>query len=598
MHYRPMPNKEIDDRKVPWRLAAVQCGKACLTRGRRPTLSVGYACSSRRSLGSFLTGARKGKPFRTVERQSRIVSESLRISKAALRFGTFSMKACLAVVLVLTIHSATTAQTAPDESAARESVAVGFERRGGFVNFVSGSGRCLCIAQANAESKQPLTNGDTIELDDGRAELVLIPGYYLRLSDHTTARLLDLSRDNLKIEITRGSAFVEIPIEDSLQTPSHFQDLKDRFFNIVTVITPAGEYAIFKAGGYRFDVMSDRESRVRVLKGAVAVGGHIVKDGSASVVSGAVSLGSGDKTVDDAFDNWSRERAATLVQANKSLKQSDWYKEMERGHIYLDIREGGPADANAHVVSARNGVASFVESGVAIKSAAGDWHELKPDAQLADGDRVRTSPHARAQIRPYPDFDFYLNGNTEMIYRVHEDESVSVDVTRGSAALFVSETKVKRAERNALSLSANKTEYTISAPGYYRLNVYSNSESELLVYSGSVESRGEIGSGKRIMMRGESRVTSLLDKDSRDSFDFWSDRRNARTLFTPKRWWFAGLWFLNPETSEYTFVPGERVCKSPYGGSYSTSYLQSHTSRPVQSPGQPNRLPVRPIIVP
>src|SRR6185436_18010472 len=258
-------------------------------------------------------------------------------------------------------------QTKPDASDDGAAIAIqGFNHQGGFLNFVSGEGRCICAREANAQSKQPLANGDTIELDDGHAELVLIPGYYLRLSAHTTALLLDLSRDNLKIAIAKGSAILEIPIEDSVPGPSRFQELKDRFFNIVTVITPGGEYAIFKAGGYRFDVTSNRESRVRVLKGAVAVGGHILKDGTASVLAGAVSLGPTDKSVDDAFDKWSRERAATLIQANKSLKHSDWYREMEHGHAYLDIRDAA-AGSKARVVSARSSVAGFVESGVYIK---------------------------------------------------------------------------------------------------------------------------------------------------------------------------------------------------------------------------------------
>jgi hypothetical protein len=512
------------------------------------------------------------------------------------RAAMFSMKAGLALALVFAIDSVTTAQTKPDESDERAAMAIqGFERHGGFVNFVSGDGRCICAARSPAQAKQPLTNGDTIELTDGRVELVLIPGYYLRLSDHTTARVLDLSPDNLKIQITKGSGIIEIPI-DAYVSP-RFQELKDRFFNIVTVITPAGEYAIFKAGGYRFDVTPNRESRVRILKGAVAVGGHILKEGSASMMAGAVGLDSENKKVDDAFDKWSRERAATLVQSNKSLKHTEWYKQMERGHIYFDILDDKQAGGtNSHVVSARNSFAGFVESGASIKSAEGDWRELKSDAQLSDGDLVRTSPHVRAELRPYPDFDFYLSGNTEINYTIRSDESVSIDVTRGSAALFVSETKVKRAERNTLSVTANHTEYTITSPGYYRLNVFSSSESELLVYSGSVVANGEIGSGKRIMMRGESRVTSSLDKDSRDSFDIWSDRRNAQTLFTPRAWWYAGLWFLNPETAEYTFVPGDRLCKSPYGGSYSTRFLLSQTSRRLRpSVDRPNGGPMQPL---
>jgi hypothetical protein len=526
-------------------------------------------------------------------RWTSVVGVRAGFAQVLLRPVMFSIRACLVLALFQAADSGTAGQTKSDDSAARSTTAVhGFESHGGLVNFVVGDGRCICIAPPNAQSKQPLTNGDTIELNDGRAELVLIPGYYLRLSDHTTARLWDLSADNLKIEITKGSAIIEIPV-DSVQLP--YQDLKDRFFNIVTVITPAGEYAIFKAGGYRFDVTSNRESRVQVLKGAVAVGGHIVKEGTASLMAGVVSLGSGDKN-DDAFDNWSRGRAAALVESNKSLKNSEWHKQMERGDAYFDVLDDKqPGGGNAHVVSARSSVAGFVENGVTIKSGTGDWRELKSDAQLSDGDRVRTSPHARAEIRPYPDFDFYLNGNTEMTYQVHPDESVAINVIRGSASLFVSETRVKRAERNNLSILANNTAYTISSAGYYRLNVFSESESELLVYSGSVVANGgnggEIGSGKRIVMRGQNRVTSSLDKESRDSFDLWSDRRNAGTLFTPKRGWYAGLWFFNPETSEYTFVPGERICKSPYGGSYSTSYLLSHANPLLRPSVRPRQIP-------
>jgi hypothetical protein len=505
----------------------------------------------------------------------------------------FSVHAFLVLALTLLINSPTMGQTKPDENETRAASAVqGFEHQGGIVNFVSGAGRCICARESNAQSKQPLANGDTIELDEGRAELVLIPGYYLRLSAHTTARLLDLSRDNLKIEISKGSAIFEIPIEENPMGPSRFQELKDRFFNIVTVITPGGDYAIFKAGGYRFDVTANRESRVRVLKGAVAVGGHILKEGSASVLAGAVSLSSSDKTGEDAFDKWSRERAATLIQSNKSLKNSEWYKHMEDGDAYLDIRDDAAGEGvNARVVSARSSVAGFVESGVSIKSGAADWRELKSDGQLSDGDRVRTSPNSRAEIRPYPDFDFYLSGNTEISYTIRADENVSIDVTKGSATLFIPETGVKRSERNTLNLSANNTEYTITSPGHYRLNVFSSTESEMLVYDGAVVAGNEIGSGKRIVMRGQSRVVSSLDKDSRDSFDVWSERRNVQTLFSPRTWWYAGLWFLNPETSEYTFVPGERVCKSPYGGSYSTMYQRDHTSRQLRPPGDRKRFP-------
>ena len=297
--------------------------------------------------------------------------------RRCLRFSwrlLLSASVCSAPMLLI-YSAATGQQPQSDDGDARAPLAIhGFERRGGLVNFVSGEGRCLCVAQPNAQSKQPLTNGDSVELSDGRAELILIPGYYLRLSDHTTVRLLDVSRDNLKIEIAKGSAIVEIPMEDAAPTLApEYQELKDRFFNMVTVITPGGEFAIFKAGGYRFDVIANHESRVRIMKGAVAAGGHILKEGSASMMAGAVSLISDNKNVEDQFDKWSRERAAALVQANKSLKQTEWYKQMDHGDGYIDVLDDKLAGgASPHVVSARNGVAGFVEEGVSIKSADGE----------------------------------------------------------------------------------------------------------------------------------------------------------------------------------------------------------------------------------
>jgi hypothetical protein len=259
---------------------------------------------------------------------------------------------------------------------------------------------------------------------------------------------------------------------------------------------------------------------------------------------------------------------------------------------FRDDTEKGDG-GNSHVVSARHGVAGYVENGAAVKSVDGDWRELKSGVELADGDRLRTAPNYRAELLPYPDFELYLNGNTETVYGEDSDGNVSINLVRGSAVLLVSQTKVKRAERNTLKLSANKTDYAITSAGYYRLNVFSSDQSEMLVYSGSVVSPGgEVGGGKRIVVHGQSRTASSFDKDARDSFDIWSDRRNARALLDARRRrWHAGLWFLDPATGEYTFVPGGRVCKSPYGGSYSTMYLLNRSGGGSRPPSRIFRLP-------
>ena len=58
-------------------------------------------------------------------------------------------------------------------------------------------------------------NGDLIRAGgSGRAEILLVPGCYLRLDHNTRIGLLDLSLDNLKLKLWSGSAILEIAIID------------------------------------------------------------------------------------------------------------------------------------------------------------------------------------------------------------------------------------------------------------------------------------------------------------------------------------------------------------------------------------------------
>jgi hypothetical protein len=95
------------------------------------------------------------------------------------------------------------------------------------------------------------------------------------------------------------------------------------------------------------------------------------------------------------------------------------------------------------------------------------------------------------------------------------------------------------------------------------------------IYYGAVQFNGsEIGGRKRLIVSGANLTRASLDKDDLSSFDIWSDRRVMRSLASPvgRRRWFAGAWYLDPSSDEYTFVPGDRYCKSPYGGNYSVTY--------------------------
>ena len=507
----------------------------------------------------------------------------------------------LAAALILSISSVLAAQTAEDKARAKEEkeekararmeeLGKGFLFHGGLVNVVDGQAECMCGgAHIPISPKQEVTGGDTITVGAGRIEILLSPGYYLRLGPHTEARLIDLTPGNLKIKLFSGSAIMEIVMD---ATGGRFHDFANRLFDIVTLITPRDEYAICRPGAYRLDIVSAEESTIRVLKGRVVVAGTTLDEGrAAAVVSGHVNVAAREDVAADAFETWSRERAASLVRSNKSLKALDWYKEMENGHAYLDNTEETNTDTSmARTISARHGVISHVEAASILKSGSLEWEVLDNGGTLSDGDRIKTEVDSRVEINPYPDFYLFMNGNTEIRFAESEGGDVSATLIKGSVVVVVAETLNAR-EKNSLKVIAGNAAFDVRRRGYYHLNLSGADVAEMLIYDGALQLNGsEVGAKKKLVISGTNVTRSSLDKDDQTSFDVWSDRRVMRNLVSPSRRkrLFAGAWYLDPSSDEYTFVPGERDCKSPYGGDYSVTYrITGSRSIPIRRPSQP-----------
>ena len=168
--------------------------------------------------------------------------------------------------------------------------------------------------------------------------------------------------------------------------------------------------------------------------------------------------------------------------------------------------------------------------------------------------------------------------------------------------VVVAETPQKARERTSLKLIAGETRFEIGREGYYHLNRPDANTVEMRIYYGAVQVNGsEIGARKRLIINGANLTPSSLDKNEQSSFDVWSDRRVMRNLVNPvrRRLWFAGAWYLDPATDEYTFVPGDRYCKSPYGGDYSVTYKinRVRTLRRIETSEQPStiRSPIPPV---
>jgi len=181
----------------------------------------------------------------------------------------------------------------------------------GEINYVEGDVK----AKIGGAEWDIVTVGDSLKTGDSlrtgqeaHAEVLLSPGSYLRLSGNTEFQFRDTSLDNLKLQVLKGSAIIEAGVDDS----------SGRF---ATVITPKNEFVINRKGVYRINVDADGSSRLIVEKGKMQIGEVQVKEGKEATVGegGAVAVASFNRDSQDEFDTWSKERAASLAEANLSL---------------------------------------------------------------------------------------------------------------------------------------------------------------------------------------------------------------------------------------------------------------------------------------
>jgi hypothetical protein len=438
-------------------------------------------------------------------------------------------------------------------------------------------------------------NGDMIQSSDsGRAEILLVPGCYLRLDRNTRIGLLDLSPDNLKLKLWSGSAILEVAIIDMLPGNEWEEPRRQLSYEPVSLLTPTTQYLIASGGSYRLNVDGKGNSELSLLKGVAFANGSRIDGGmTASEAGGKVMLTSGLKAPDD-FDSWSRQRSQALVKANHILKKSDWHKKLRANKAYLLITDPeDPSRAKERLtVSAETGVVDLVEDALVSGVETPAWRRLETSERLTSGDRVRTAIESRAEIHLYPTCFLFLEGDTEIVYREVERE-VAVEIIKGSAiAILWPDTGA--AEPVVLTMVADKREYRISERGNYRIDVRTGAKPELMVYAGPTRvASSELKSKK-------TQPETMLKKITGDSFDVWAYRRSRRRELRGFRRYFGplgGMWCQVQSTREYTFVPAAVEYRSPYGGAYSTTYAEPGSFKrrslnPLDDPSPPR--PMRP----
>ena len=191
--------------------------------------------------------------------------------------------------------------------------------KAGGVNAVTG--RASMRSHGNTEwqqltIKEDLEAGDSVKTGlDGRVEMLLNPGSYLRVGENSEFELADNSVENLEVRLLRGTAIVEVTGADD-----------DELF--IGITTPHTRMSIIRRGLYRVSVVPGNTTELIVRKGRVMLEDtHTkVKGGNKVIFSGSsfsvAKLENAEKkNWDDGLERWSKDRAETLAKANSKLSQ-------------------------------------------------------------------------------------------------------------------------------------------------------------------------------------------------------------------------------------------------------------------------------------
>jgi hypothetical protein len=188
--------------------------------------------------------------------------------------------------------------------------------RAGGVNAVTG--RASMLPHGNGEwqqltIKEDLEAGDLVKTGvDGRVEMLLNPGSYLRVGENSEFELSDNSLEKLELRLIKGTAIVEVTGADDEEL-------------FIGITTPHTRMSIVRRGLYRVSVVPGDTTELIVRKGRVMLeGSHTkVKGGNKVVFSSnsfsVAKLENADKKNMDALDGWSKDRGQALAKENSRI---------------------------------------------------------------------------------------------------------------------------------------------------------------------------------------------------------------------------------------------------------------------------------------
>jgi hypothetical protein len=157
-----------------------------------------------------------------------------------------------------------------------------------------------------------LENGQSLRTKQGRAELLLSPGAYLRLGENGLLRIEQNKLDDTQLTLVQGSALIEV-----------VQQIKG---NRIRLRFLTSVIEVMKAGLYRLDAAS---SELRVYGGAVQVASRnkkaTIKTGRMVRLDGDLDPDKFDVDAADSLHEWAARRSFDLFAvSSKARTQMHW----------------------------------------------------------------------------------------------------------------------------------------------------------------------------------------------------------------------------------------------------------------------------------
>ncbi|HRI04310.1 MAG TPA: FecR family protein [Pyrinomonadaceae bacterium] len=187
--------------------------------------------------------------------------------------------------------------------------------KAGGVNFIEGD---VTVARKEGRSgvllrRDQLETGDRVSTGaNGKAEILLNPGSYIRLGSNSSFHFLTTSLDDLKIRVDSGTAMFEVFAANEFQ---------------VIVETPTGSLALIETGVYKVDVPQNGFATVAVFEGKAQLADPsltLIKKGRTGVIgSTTAAVTKFDRDNRGDLGDWSKSRSKDLAKMTSSLQERD-----------------------------------------------------------------------------------------------------------------------------------------------------------------------------------------------------------------------------------------------------------------------------------